>query len=42
MQACRKDTKVFDQRFTAGTLTRTGPYIALSSSTAATDLLLQD
>lgn len=35
-------TKVFDQRFSAGTLTRTGPYIALFSSTAATDLLLQD
>ena len=35
-------TKVFDQRFSAGTLTRTGPYISLVSSTAATDLLLQD
>ena len=35
-------TKVFDQRFSAGTLTRTGAYISLASSTAATDLLLQD
>ncbi|PKN28797.1 MAG: hypothetical protein CVU64_11440 [Deltaproteobacteria bacterium HGW-Deltaproteobacteria-21] len=36
------DTKMFDQRFSAGTLTRTGGYISLTSSTAATDLLLQD